>query len=97
MNLSIAPKFDANAVPDIKYIKENISTYFNLTKGQSKHGSWSLDNLEMIVGFIRPDSNQNDIKAQIENTKSQKKKKILLTFLALTILRVKFEIKDEWK
>ena len=40
---------------------------------------------------------QNVYKVCIDRAKSEEQKILLLTFLALTILRVKFEIKDEFK
>ena len=40
---------------------------------------------------------QNVYKVCIGRAKTEEQKILLLTFLALTILRVKFEIKDEFK
>ena len=52
LKLSIAPKFDLNAVPKVKVVHDPLYSYDELLKAQSSDGSWQPENLELILGFV---------------------------------------------
>ena len=71
LKLSIAPKFNLNAVPDVKVVQDKKPSYENLLNAQDSNGSWQPEHLDLILRFVTHEQYQKEYKECISKAVSE--------------------------